>query len=51
MQDLMVELAEPLFELNKDAVAGAQEEQKGDNLQKKAEPAPVMVGGVPVENC
>lgn len=50
MQDLMVELAEPLFELNKDAGAG-QEEQKGDSPQRKAEQAPVMVGGVPVENC
>ena len=40
----MVELAEPLFELNKG--------QEGDNPDKKKESAgPVMVNGVPVEAC
>jgi len=47
MQDLMIELAEPLFELNKE-VAG---EESKDNPPKKADAAPVMIGGVPCENC
>ena len=40
MKDLMIELAEPLFELNKDA-----------EESKEPKNAPVMVGGVPCENC
>ena len=36
----MIELAEPLFELNKDA-----------EESKEPKNAPVMVGGVPCENC
>ncbi len=47
MQDLMIELAEPLFDLNKEAVG---EEQK-EGSQKKPDNAPVMIGGVPCENC
>lgn len=47
MQDLMIELAEPLFEMNK------EEESKGGDMveTKKKDPGHVMVGGVPCENC
>lgn len=40
MKDLMIELAEPLFELNKDSEESKEQKQ-----------SPVMVGGVPCENC
>lgn len=45
MQDLMIELAEPLFDLNKDA------EEEKDSPKKASESQPVMIGGVPCENC
>jgi myosin heavy subunit len=43
----MIELAEPLFELNKE-----EEKQGGDMIEtKKKDTGPVMIGGVPCENC
>jgi hypothetical protein len=42
MQDLMLELAEPLFELNKN-----EEEVKADGKPS----GPPMINGVPCENC